>query len=101
MRMTPDENQDPDFYLRDDKMIEVLFNNSVKYRVVESYGPDSFIERDDGSLLFKRGYTNREFMISWLLGFGDKALVISPRSLAEEIRERLNRILEKYQCYYK
>ena len=99
MRVIPEEEQDHDRYFRDEKMVEVLFDNSVKYRVIESYGPDSFHERVDGTLHFISGYTDREFIMSWILGFGDKALVISPQDLAEEICERLKKIVGKYLNY--
>jgi predicted DNA-binding transcriptional regulator YafY len=92
----PSDKQDPDSLFTDRQQCEVHFDSSVKYRLVESYGPESFSENDDGSLCFKRGFTDRDYIISWLLGFGDKAKVISPDSLVSEINGIVKKMIKKY-----
>jgi len=80
----------------DSESYEVLFDRSVKYRLVEDYGPDSFDIKEDGLLHFSGGYSNREFIVSWLLSFGDKAQVISPQSLVNEMREISKKMMNRY-----
>jgi len=69
----------------DNDQISVLFHPSVRYQLIDTYGPDCFTEQADGYLYFESGYTNRSYMVNWILGFGDKAKVISPKDMAEEI----------------
>lgn len=93
-RDNPEEKEEPGQHLKDEIPLEVLFDKSVKYLVVEAYGPSSFTQIDEDKLHFKRGYTNHDFILSWLLGFGDKAKVLKPESLAQEIREIAENILK-------
>lgn len=95
-RHIPEDIKEPGSHLKDDILLEVLFDKSVKHLIVESYGPSSFTERDDGKLLFRRGFTNRDYMISWLLQFGDQAVVIKPEALAGEIKRIASNIVDSY-----
>jgi predicted DNA-binding transcriptional regulator YafY len=67
------------------------------YHLIEKYGPDCYIITEDGNLKFSGGYTNREHMISWVLGFGDKARVIEPVVLACEIKKKAKNIILNYE----
>lgn len=51
----------------------------------QSFGPQCFEEREDGLLLFEEEYTNEDHLLSWLLGFGDKARVLEPESVRNAI----------------
>ncbi|MDR1464377.1 MAG: YafY family transcriptional regulator [Oscillospiraceae bacterium] len=57
--------------------IEILFDKSMRFRLIESYGLHCYEERPDG-LFLPLDYTNREYIFSWILGFGDKAEVLAP-----------------------
>lgn len=52
---------------------------------------------EDGKLKFSVGYTNRDYMLSWVLGFGDKARVIESEDLAAEIVKNAKNILQGYE----
>ncbi len=95
-RKVQEERQDFDAHLTDENEFEAVFDSSVKYLLVENYGPNCYKELEDGNLYLKSSYTNREFIISWILGFGEKAQVTSPKDLASEIKSRLENILKKY-----
>lgn len=79
----------------DDKTLVALFLPSERYKLIESYGPHCYIEMPEG-LRLEIGYTNREYMISWLLSFGDKAKVIEPADMAEEIKRIAKNIVREY-----
>jgi len=81
----------------DENRISVLFDGSVRYRLIEDYGLDCFSEREDGLLLFQIGYTNKDYILTWLLAFGDKATVIDPPELAGEIRQIAGRMADSYR----
>lgn len=86
-----------DAYFSDENRITILFDKSVAYRLMEEYGPACYTEMEDGRLEFSSGYTNREYMISWVLGFGEKAKVVDPPDLAREIKERAKNITRNYE----
>ncbi len=72
--------------LVDTNEVQVLFDPSVRYRLIEDFGFRSFKEKESGELLFSVGYTNKDYILSWILAFGDKARVVSPPELADEIK---------------
>ena len=87
-----------DFYAHftDHIKLVALFDSSEKYRLIEAYGLDSYTETEEG-LLFEFAYTNRDFIMSWLLGFGNKVKVLEPSDLAEEICNEARKIISKYE----
>ncbi len=87
-----------DFHARfpDDKKLIALFEPSAKYQLIEEYGLNCFTETEDGKLRFENGYTNPDYTVSWLLGFGHKVKVLEPAHLAEKIRQIAEKIVERY-----
>lgn len=87
-----------DFSIRSTNEIQLtaLFDPSVKYRLIETYGLDCFVETGYG-LLFELGFSNHEFLISWLLGFGDKVKVLKPAEIADGIRAIAENICAGYK----
>jgi predicted DNA-binding transcriptional regulator YafY len=73
--------------LVDTNEVKVLFDPSVRYRLIEDFGFRSFKEKENGELLFTVGYTNKDYILSWILAFGDKATVVSPVELRDEVRQ--------------
>ena len=60
-----------------------------------SYGLGCYEETENG-LLFKFGFGNRSFLISWLLGFGSKVKVLKPDDIAAQIKSEAEKILMGY-----
>jgi len=73
-----------------------VFDKSVKYQLIDAYGLDSFEETDEG-LWFEFGYTNRGYLIGWLLGLGGKVKVLEPQDIVDELKEEARKIFENYQ----
>jgi predicted DNA-binding transcriptional regulator YafY len=96
-REIPVEKLNLDDYFTDKNMMTVLFDKSVEYLLVEEYGPDSYKEVEAGKLEFSAGYTDRNHIIRWLLGFGDKAKVLEPLDLANEVKEKAKNIVMNYE----
>lgn len=67
-----------------------------RWRLVEEYGPESFVVQPDGSLLFSFGFTDKMSMISWIVSFGDGAELLEPAELRQEVAAFAQGILEKY-----
>ncbi len=72
-----------------------LFEPSEKYRIIETYGANCCTETGDG-ILVNITFTNQDYIISWLLSFGDKVRVIEPVSVAERIKDIARNMLSRY-----
>ncbi len=79
----------------DDKTLVALFQPSERYKLIEDYGLHCYEETRDG-LRLEVGYTNRDYMLGWILSFRDRVKVLEPADMAEEIR----RIAEKMVSLY-
>ena len=95
-REIPPYRKGLDTYFKDDINLVALFDPSVKYQLIDSYGLDGFTETDEG-LRFEFGFTNRGYMISWLLSFGGKVKVLEPEDVAAEVKAAAEKILAHYK----
>jgi len=96
-REIPPEKRDFKAHLTDDKPLVALFDPSIKYQIIEIYGPHCYTETKEGWLRLEAGYTNRGFVIDWLLGLGANAKVLEPADIAAEIREVAQKVFELYE----
>lgn len=96
LREIPPEKRDFNAHFSDDKKLVALFEPSVKYQLIETYGLECFTETDGGKLRLEIGYTYRDYTIGWLLSFGNKVKVVEPADIAEEIKEIAGKIVEQY-----
>jgi len=76
--------------------VRVLFSPDVKWRLVEEFGIECFTENEDGRLLFTADYTDMGNLISWLLTFGDKAEVLEPKEVREELVRTVRNMMTIY-----
>ena len=77
--------------------VKAVFDADCKWRIVEEFGPNSFEEQKDGSLLFQADYTDEENLITWILTFREKVQLLEP----EEIRDKMQQIIEKMKERYR
>lgn len=73
-----------------------LFEPSMKWRLMEEYGPESFEEAGNGRLLFTCGFTDVESLFGWLLSFGPTVELLEPEELRPRFRELVRDIIKKY-----
>ena len=74
----------------------VRFAPSARWRLVDEYGPESFTEEPDGSLLFRRGFPGRRELTQWVLTFGAQAELLEPAELRREMAELAENLKRKY-----
>lgn len=88
-----------DHYIwRDDIKLVALFDMSVKYRLIDEYGPECItFDNQSGKLLFKNAFTNRNYLLQWILSYGDKVKVIEPLELVDEVCLNAKSILAQYK----
>lgn len=76
--------------------IKALFEKEMKWRLVEEFGADCFVEQPDGRLLFGADYTDEEAALSWLLTFGDKVVVLEPSAIQKKIITMAKNVQKRY-----
>lgn len=76
--------------------VKALFTAEAKWRLVEEFGPHCFEVQEDGGLLFCREFTNKEYLISWILAFGDQVELLEPETMREELRHIASNMIEIY-----
>lgn len=96
-RPIPPEKRHFNARLTNHLKLVALFDSSVRYQLIDAYGPQSFKETTDGFLHFEIGYTNEDYIVSWLLSFGDKATVLEPATLAERISQIAKKMVANYK----
>ena len=96
VREIPPEKRDFNSHYTDDIPFAAVFDPSVKHQLIDAYGLDCYTETDDG-LLFEFSFTNRDYLISWLLGFGGRVKVLSPDDIVESLQTAAKNILERYK----
>lgn len=77
--------------------VKALFDRECKWRLVEEFGTDCFQEQPDGRLLFQADYTDRENLITWMMTFRDKAVLLEPEEIRQELCHALKNTLERYK----
>ena len=77
-------------------VVTVLFDPACKWRLVEEYGADSFRLEPDGRLRFAWGFPDRDSVLPWLLTFGDRAELLEPAELREDLRQVGERLAKRY-----
>ena len=84
-------------FFNDTNKVTILFDKDVEYMLIEAYGLNSYEITADNNLQLTIGYTNKDYIIGWILGFGDKARVISPDKIVNEIKEKVKKIILNYE----
>ncbi len=96
LRDLPQIEEQLENYFEENIFLVAQFEESVQYRVIDEYGLNSFVKQKDGALLFERYFTNRQYLLSWLLSFGDQVEVIEPEEMRQEIKRQAEGMQKKY-----
>lgn len=98
-RVISEKELDFDNYIwRDDIKLTALFDISVKYRLIDEHGPECItFDNQSGKLLFVNNFTNRSYLLQWILSYGDSVKVIEPLDLVDEICLNAKNILHQYK----
>lgn len=94
-RKVPAEELYGDVNLEEPFQVRLLFDKSVRFRLIEEYGLHCYRETEEG-LLVEMCYANRKYMKNWVLSFGAEVTVLGPPDFLKEIREAVWRAAEKY-----
>ncbi len=95
-REIPEEELDFDRYFKEGTIyLKALFTESEKYHLIECYGPDCFVETEEG-LLFERDFANYEHLREWILSFGARVRVLEPERLVADCVSEARGLLKMY-----
>ena len=97
-RTIPEEKKRFGTHMTDDYIITAIYESSVKYKLVEEYGPESFTVMEDGRLYTEWGFTDPEEAVYRFLGFGDKVTVTGPPEIVEKMKVAIRMTAEKYEA---
>lgn len=97
VREIPEEKRQFGSHITDDYVITAVYDASVKYRLVEEYGHNSFTEMEDGKLYTEWGFTTQKGAVEWFLSFGDKVKVLGPPEMVEIMKSTLDSIKNLYE----
>lgn len=67
--------------------VKAIVDASIKWRLIEEYGPYCYEESEEGKLLFHGFYSDMESLLTWALTFGDRMEILEPVEVREELRE--------------
>lgn len=93
---TPEFQKDIEQIYQNNIHLVAEFDVTVKWRLIEEYGIDSFVVNNNGKLFFEFGFANEDNLLTWLLGFGDKVVIIEP----EDIKEKYLNIISNIKHLY-
>ncbi|MGF6905943.1 helix-turn-helix transcriptional regulator [Fusobacterium sp. PH5-44] len=77
--------------------IIAIFDSNMKWRLIDEYSMDSFVEQEDGTLLFKFCFMDKDSIFRWLLSYGNSVKLIAPKELIPEFIALTKSIIKKYQ----
>lgn len=77
--------------------VKALIQPQFRWRLVDEFGPESFVEQPDGRLLFSYGFTDKITIIGWITSFGKDAELIEPAVLRQDILNFAEGIRGNYQ----
>lgn len=97
IREIPEEKKQFDSHITDDYIISAVYDPSVKYRLIEEYGPTCFVKQKDGKLYTEWGFTTQNSAVEWFLSFGDKVKVLSPPEMVGLMSSILNSAKNLYE----
>jgi predicted DNA-binding transcriptional regulator YafY len=76
---------------------EVWIGRRIAWQIERHFGRYGEMRDDgDGDRVFVTPYANARQLIAWVLGLGENARIAGPPELADELRERLDLLVERH-----
>lgn len=76
--------------------VTALFDEELKWRLIEEFGIKSFERQTDGKLKMELSWSDKESLFSWLLGFGEHVKILEPIEYQGDFISLLNNIRKRY-----
>lgn len=95
-RIIPKEAAERNGVFSDPYHVKLLFDKSIRFRLIEEYGLHCYKETNEG-LLLDLTYTSCDYIKSWILSFGEAVTVLEPDGLKEALKRTAENIGNKYK----
>jgi predicted DNA-binding transcriptional regulator YafY len=86
-----------DIFSENEQTAVLLLDRSLEYEVVDNYGTGSYEITQDNRIKLNLQYSNYDFAIKTIQGFGDKVEVLSPDKIIEDLKRNAENILKMYK----
>lgn len=96
-RCAPLPNLEPERVFPVKYQVTALFDPACRWRLVEEYGVDRFTVDPDGRLRFTGGFPDADSVLSWILTFGEKAELLEPEELRQQLRDLTESLADRYR----
>lgn len=96
-REIPEEKLKKKDFLNDRHTVTMLIDRSLEYKLIDYIEVSSYEITEDNRIKVNMPYINYEFIIELILSLGDKVEVLSPKHVIEDLKIRLENILNKYK----
>lgn len=81
-----------------EETVRIRVANHLIGAIVDRFGEDVFITRDDDEYFFASiDVSVSPHFLSWVFGFGNDAVIVSPEHVVEQFREYANSVIEMYK----
>ncbi|MBE6088723.1 MAG: YafY family transcriptional regulator [Clostridium beijerinckii] len=97
VRDIPEEKLKKKDFFNDKYTVTMLIDRSLEYKLIDYIEFSSYEITEDNRIKVDMPYINYEFIIELILSFGDKVEVLSPKHVIEDLKIRVENILNKYK----
>lgn len=94
-RDLPKESKE-EAYMLEMISIELEVSKEMAYRVYDEFEGEQITKKEDGNFIVKVEYPVNEWVYSYLLSFGEYIKILSPDSVKNMIKDKLERTLKNY-----
>lgn len=95
-RAVPEYQCDKLFHTSGEIEVTVKFDKSVMWLLVDEFDTDRLRYDEEGNIIIAFTWSDAKSLYSYIMTFGEKAEIISPKEYREGFKEALDRIREKY-----
>lgn len=96
LREVPEYTCDKLRHTKGEIEVTARFDKSLKWRIIDEFGTELPQFDEKGDILLTFTWSDIPSFYSYILSFGDKAEILSPKEYRGEFRELIKRISEKY-----
>lgn len=96
LREVPEYTCDKLRHTKGETEVTARFDRSLKWRIIDEFGTELPRFDENGDIFLTFTWSDNPSLYSYILSFGDKAEILSPKEFRREFCELIKNISEKY-----